>query len=43
MSELRAGVEGYIHFYNHDRRYSTIGNVSPVNFELALSNVALAA
>ena len=43
MSELRAGVEGYIHFYNHDRRYSTIGNVSPVNFELALSQVALAA
>jgi putative transposase len=30
MDELRAGVEGYIHFYNHERRYSTIGNVSPV-------------
>ncbi len=43
MSELRVGIEGYIHFYNHDRRYSTIGNVSPVNFELALSNVDLAA
>ena len=43
MHELRAGVEGYIHFYNHDRRYSTIGNVSPVSYELALSQVALAA
>lgn len=43
MSELRTGVEGYIHFYNHDRRYSTIGNVSPVTYELTLSQVALAA
>jgi transposase InsO family protein len=43
MQELRAGVEGYIHFYNHDRRYSTIGNVSPIAFELALSQIALAA
>ncbi len=43
MSELRVGVENYIHFYNHDRRYSTIGNVSPVTYELALSRVALAA
>ena len=43
MQELRAGVEGYIHFYNHDRRYSTIGNVSPVAYELSMSQIALAA
>jgi putative transposase len=43
MDELRAGVEGYIHFYNHERRYPTIGNVSPVAYELSLSQVALAA
>ncbi len=43
MQELRSGVEDYIHFYNHDRRYSTIGNVSPVSYELGLSQVALAA
>lgn len=43
MEELRAGVKGYIHFYNHERRYSTIGNVSPVADELALAQVALAA
>ena len=43
MAELRAGVEGYIHLYNHERRYSTIGNVSPVAYEVALSHVAVAA
>lgn len=43
MSELGVGVEHYIDFHNHDRRYSTIGNVSPVNYELALFRVALAA
>jgi putative transposase len=43
MQELRAGIEGYVHFYNHDRRYSTIGNVSPVSYELGLNQVALAA
>ena len=43
MAELRAGVEGYIHFYNHERRYSTIGNVSPVAYEVGLSQVAVAA
>jgi len=43
MAELRTGVEGYIHFYNHDRRYSTIGNISPIAYELSLSQIALAA
>jgi len=43
MDELRAGIEGYITFYNQVRRCSTIGNVSPVAHELALSQVATAA
>ena len=43
IAELREGVKGYIHFYNHERRYSTIGNVSPVAYEVALSQVAVAA
>jgi transposase InsO family protein len=43
MGELRAGIEGYITFYNQVRRCSTIGNVSPVAHELALSQVATAA
>jgi putative transposase len=43
MEELRAGVEDYIHFYNHERRNSTIGNVSPVAHELAFTTAAQAA
>ncbi|WP_201732651.1 IS3 family transposase [Acidithrix sp. C25] len=36
VSELRDGIRGYMDFYNHKRRYSKIGNVSPVGFELTL-------
>jgi len=34
MDELKAGIATYIYFYNHFRRYSKVGNISPVNFEL---------
>ena len=43
MEELRAGVAGYIHFYNHERRNSTIGNASPIAHELAFETAAQAA
>ena len=43
MQELRVGVQGYFHYYNHDCRYSTISNVSPVTYELTLFQVALTA
>jgi len=43
MEELRQGIDGYIHFYNHRRRYSQINNVSPVTFELSLAITAKAA
>ena len=37
MGELRAGVKNYIDFYNNVRRYSKVGNVSPVSYELSLA------
>jgi transposase InsO family protein len=43
MEELRRGIDSYIHFYNHRRRYSKINNVSPITFELSLINTAKAA
>jgi putative transposase len=43
MDELRAGVEGYMAFYNETRRYSKVGNVSPNTFELSLAHRAIAA
>jgi putative transposase len=41
--ELRTGVEGYMAFYNQTRRYSKIGNLSPMTFELSLDQSAIAA
>jgi transposase InsO family protein len=43
MYELRAGVAWYLNWYNHERRYSKIDNVSPVSFEQSLRHEAMAA
>jgi putative transposase len=41
MDEARTGIFTYIGvFYNQKRRHSTIGNVSPVEFEKRTALVA---
>ena len=37
MDELRAGVEEYLTFYNHQRRCAKAGGVSPIRYELSLA------
>ena len=37
IDELRAGITRYITFYNHQRRCTKAGNLSPVRYELTLT------
>ena len=33
-ANLAAGLDNYIRFYNHDRRHSSLGMISPIDFEI---------
>jgi transposase InsO family protein len=43
MDELRAGVEEYIRFYNHQRRCAKADGMSPIRYELSLARLKQAA
>jgi putative transposase len=40
LKELTRGVAWFMDYYNHQRRYSKIGYMSPINFELSSSSTA---
>lgn len=35
ITNLTAGLDNYIRFYNHDRRHTALGMISPIDFEIA--------
>jgi len=43
LAELKAGVDAFMHRYNHHRRYSKIGHQTPIAYELSLSTQAATA
>jgi putative transposase len=43
FEELRAGVATYINFYNHQRRCTKAGDMSPIGYELTLARKQQAA
>ena len=43
LEELQRGIDWYMNFYNNYRRYSKIGYLSPIEYELSLSQGTKAA
>jgi putative transposase len=43
MDELRAGIDEYITFYNHQRRCAKASGISPIRYELSLARLKQAA
>jgi hypothetical protein len=43
LAELTRGISWFREYYNHQRRYSKIGYMSPIDFELSLRNARRAA
>jgi len=43
LDELIVGIEAFIHRYTHVRRYSKIGQTSPIKFEIGLAVASQAA
>jgi putative transposase len=43
LDELRAGVEEYIRYYNHERRCAKASGMSPIRYELSLARPKQAA
>ncbi|TXH20761.1 MAG: IS3 family transposase, partial [Mycobacterium sp.] len=33
-ANLAAGLDNYLRYYNHDRRHSSLGMISPIDFEI---------
>ena len=42
-AELVTAVDGWVRFYNHQRRHSSIGYLSPMNYEIASTTASQAA
>jgi putative transposase len=43
LAELTRGISWFMKYYNHQRRYSKVGHMTPIDFELSSSTARRAA